>query len=202
MNIKYLSQIPFPRRRIVFHTVYQCYISQIYPAQPRCDLVDLTPSGRYNPLHRTCPSEGSSSFERGRLMSKLNGATSPINLSWDDPVSKIRVPWVSVTCFWERWYMHTDTRRPTRRCATRRDVYTYANTQCGIRYDICVQPGTSVYVRVVCALVRRSHDYLNITLRPCTHVYGMYSMVIAIFDTPPTKSENISSRRCSWHCTG
>lgn len=43
---------------------------------------------------------------------------------------------------------------------------------------------TSVSVRVVCAFVRQSHDYLNITLRPYTHVYGMYSMVIAIFDTP------------------
>lgn len=78
--------------------------------------------------------------------------------------------------------MHMDT--CGRRDSTRRDVYTYANTRCGIRCNMCMHAVRLCPTRVVCALVRRSHDYLNITLRPCTHVYGMYSMVIAIFDTP------------------
>lgn len=91
--------------------------------------------------------------------------------------------------------MHTDTRRPTRRCATptRRDAMcTHMQTHDGIRrVYMCATPGTSVCVRVVCALVRRSHDYLNITLRPCTHVYMGCIQWLSRFSILPRQSRKI-----------
>nr|KAF7425809.1 hypothetical protein H0235_008247 [Vespula pensylvanica] len=46
-------------------------------------------------LHKgLCPAT-----KHGRLVPKLYDPMPPINLLWDDPVSKIGVPWVNVTCF-------------------------------------------------------------------------------------------------------
>lgn len=132
------------------------------------------------------------SFERGRLAPKLNGATSPINLSWDDPVSKIRVPRVSVTCFWKRWHMYADTHR------TRRDVVTHMQTR---GYDMRVRVCIFIFIHTYTHIYAHAHSVARLpkySSTVCIDKYEMHSMVITIFGIPSdTKSENISLHH--WH---